>query len=185
MRALRWPSLVATSLCLIGCLGDPVGPVGTLVVRRLSPIDSLLVGAPGRPLPTAITFQAVDGDGRPVAGAAAVWTISGANGRLDQATGVTDSRGELSAIWVLGTRAADAQGLTVEVAAGKHKATVSVPAVAKPVEVSSIAFTAHDTTVVKLGVATTLAVQATDPFGNKFVPSGTRFVSLDSSLCSI
>jgi hypothetical protein len=111
--------------------------------------------------------------------------VSGTNGRVEQAPAVTDSRGELSATWVLGTRAADAQGLTVQVSTGKHKATISVPAVAKPVEVSSIAFSAHDTAVVKLGVATPLAVQATDPFGNKFVPSGTRFVSLDTSLCSV
>ena len=64
MRALRWPSLAGSLLCLIGCLGDPVGPAGTLVLRRLAPLDSVLVGAPGRPLPTAITFQVVDGDGR-------------------------------------------------------------------------------------------------------------------------
>src|SRR6267154_5910887 len=130
MRALRWPALAATLVCLIGCLGDPVGPGGTLVVRRLSPVDSVLVGAPGRPLPTAITFQAVDGDGRPVPGAAVVWTVAGTNGRLNQAPGVTDSRGQLSVVWVLGTRAADVQALTAQVATPKHKATLTVPAIA-------------------------------------------------------
>ena len=29
MRPLRWPILAASLLCLIGCLGDPVGPAGT------------------------------------------------------------------------------------------------------------------------------------------------------------
>ncbi|PYO45111.1 MAG: hypothetical protein DMD33_00570, partial [Gemmatimonadetes bacterium] len=96
-----------------------------------------------------------------------------------------DSRGEVSALWVLGTRAADAQSLTVSVTAGNHKATLAVPAIAKPVEISTIAFKAQDTTLVKLGVPTAMAVEATDPFGNKFVPSGTRFVSLDTSLCAI
>src|SRR5438132_13886966 len=120
MRALRWPSLAASLSCLIGCLGDPVGPAGTLVVRRLAPLDSVLVGAPGRPLSTAITFEAVDGDGRPVPAATVRWTVAGTNGRVEQASGVSDSRGELSAMWVLGTRAADAQALTVDVAAGKH-----------------------------------------------------------------
>ncbi len=162
-----------------------MGPGGALVVRRVSPLDSAIVGAPGRPLPTAITFQAVDRDGRPVPGAAALWTVAGTNGRVEQAPAVTDSRGELSAVWVLGTRAAEAQGLTVQIAVGKHKATATVAAIAKPVEVSSIAFTAHDTTLVKLGVSTPMAVAATDPFGNKFVPTGTRFVSLDTSLCTI
>src|SRR5881394_1435840 len=183
MRALRWPSLVTTLLCLIGCLGDPVGPAGTLVLRRLAPLDSVLVGAPGRPLPTAITFQVVDGDGRPVPAAAVSWTLAGTNARVDGAPANTDSRGEVSAVWVLGTRAADLQSLTVHAAVERHTATLTVPAVAKPVEVSSVAFSTHDTTVVKLGAATPMTVEATDPFGNKFVPAGVRYVSLDTSLC--
>jgi hypothetical protein len=186
MRALRWPTLAATLVCLIGCLGDPVGPGGTLVLRRISPLDSVLVGAPGRPLPTPITFEAVDGENRPVRGAAVVWTVAGTNGRVDQAPGVTDARGQLSVVWVLGTRATDPQGLTAQVAVGNHKATLTVSAIAKPIEVSSIAFTGHDdTTMVKLGVATRMTAQATDPFGNKFVPAAMKFVSLDTSLCSV
>src|SRR3989454_12081774 len=102
MHALRWPTLVTTLLCLVGCLGDPVGPGGTLVVRRLSPLDSVLVGAPGRSLPTAITFQAVDGDGRPVPGAAVVWAVVGTNVRVGQAPARADSRGDLSAGCVMG-----------------------------------------------------------------------------------
>jgi len=186
MRALRWLTLATTLVCLNGCLGDPVGPGGTLLVRRISPLDSVLVGAPGRPLPTAITFEAVDGENRPVRGAAVVWTVAGTDGRVDQAPGVTDARGQFSVVWVLGTRATDAQGLTAQVAVGNHKATLTVTAVAKPIEVSSIAFASHtDTTMVKLGVATRMPAQATDPFGNKFVPATMKFVSLDTSLCSV
>jgi len=185
MRPLRWPSLAASLLCLIGCLGDPVGPAGTLVVRRLAPLDSVLVGAPGRALPTAVTFQVVDGDGRPVPAAAVSWTLAGTNARVDDAPASTDSRGEVSAVWVLGTRAADAQTLTVQASVERHTSTLTVPAVAKPVEVSAVAFSSHDTALVKLGVATVLRVEATDPFGNKFVPSGVRYVSLDTSLCVV
>jgi hypothetical protein len=186
MRALRWPTLAATLVCLIGCLGDPVGPGGTLVLRRISPLDSVLVGAPGRPLPTAITFEAVDGENRPVRGAAVVWTVAGTNGRVDQASGVTDARGQFSVVWVLGTRATDPQGLTAQVAVGNQKATLTVSAIAKPIEVSSIAFTGHDdTTMVKLGVATRMTAEATDPFGNKFVPAVMKFGSLDTTLCSV
>ncbi len=185
MRALRWPSLAASLLCLIGCLGDPVGPAGVLVLRRLAPLDSVLVGAPGRPLPAAITFQVVDGDGRPVPVAAVSWTLTGTNARVDDAPANTDARGEVSAVWVLGTRAADVQSLTVQAAMERHTATLTIPAVAKAVEVSSLAFTTHDTTAVKLGVATALRVEATDPFGNKFVPARVRYVSLDTSLCAV
>src|SRR5437588_1841523 len=185
MRALRWPTLAASLSCLIGCLGDPVGPAGTLVVRRLAPLDSVLVGAPGRPLPTAITFRVLDGAGRPLPAAAVSWTIAGTNARVDGAPANTDARGEVSAVWVLGTRAAEAQSLTLQAAVERHTATVTVPAVAKPIEVSSVAFSTRDTTVVKLGVATALGVEATDPFGNKFVPAGVRYVSLDTSLCVV
>src|SRR5207302_11097205 len=96
MRALRWSSLAASLLCLIGCLGDPVGPAGTLVLRRLAPLDSVLVGAPGRPFPTAITFQVVDGDGRPVPAAAVSWTLAGTDARLAGAPANSDAHGELS-----------------------------------------------------------------------------------------
>src|SRR2546425_7143291 len=185
MRALRWPTLVTTLLCLVGCLGDPVGPGGTLVVRRLSPLDSVLVGAPGRVLPAPITFQVVDGDGRPVPEAVLTWIVAGTDGRVDHAPGSTGSRGEASVLWQLGTKASEDQGLTAQAAVGKHHAVAKVGAIAKPVEVSSIAFAVRDTALVKLGVATPMAVQATDPFGNKFVPSGTRFASLDTSLCLI
>ena len=184
MRPLRWPTLVGTLLCLIGCLGDPVGPGSVLVVRRLSPVDSILVGAPGRPLPMPITFQAVDGAGRPVPGASVQWTVVGTNGRVEQSSNVTDATGLLSAVWVLGTRASDPQGLSVRVAAGNHEAVATLRATAKPVEASSIAFR-QDTTTVKLGVATVIQVQATDPFGNHFIPREMRFVSLDTVLCTV
>src|SRR5207237_10907975 len=169
MRPMRWPTLVGTLLCLIGCLGDPVGPGGVLVVRRLSPADSVLVGAPGRPLPIPIAFQAVDGAGRPVPAAAVKWTVVGTNGRVEQSSGATDAAGLLSAVWVLGTRATDAQGLGGRIEAGNHARGAAPPAIAKPVEVSSIVFR-QDTTTVKLGVATGLTVQATDPCGNEFPP---------------
>ncbi len=161
-----------------------MGPGGVLVVRRLSPVDSVLVGAPGRPLPTPIKFQAVDGSGRPVPAASVQWTVVGTNGHVEQSSSVTDVRGQLSAVWVLGTRASDAQGLSVRVATGNREAVATLTATAKPVEVSSVAFR-QDTTTVKLGVAAVVQVQATDPFGNTFVPRGMRFVSLDTTLCTV
>src|SRR2546430_2859882 len=184
MRPLRWPIMVGSLLCLIGCLGDPVGPGGVLVVRRLSPADSVLVGAPGRPLPIPITFQAVDGAGRPVPAASVQWAVVGTNGRVEQAANVTNVSGHCSAIWVLGTRASDAQGLSVRVATGNREAVATLTATARPAEVSSIAFR-QDTTTVKLGVATVVQVQATDPFGNIFVPRGMRFVSVDTTLYTV
>src|SRR3990172_4751815 len=103
MRAVRWPIQITTLVCLIGCLGDPAGPGGVLVVRRLGTADdSVLVGAPGRPL-APIAFQAVDGEGQAIIGAAVRWAVAGANARVEQAAGATDSRGQFTAVSVLGT----------------------------------------------------------------------------------
>src|SRR5436190_9229256 len=184
MRPVRWPVLVGTLSCLIGCLGDPVGPGGVLVVRRLSPVDSLVVGAPGRPLSAPVSFQVVDGDGRPVPGAVVRWTVTGTDARFEQASGATDANGQLGAVWVLGTRASDAQALSVRVETRKHAGAATLGAIAKPVEVSSIVLR-DDTTTVKLGVPTALAVHAIDPFGNQFVPAALRFTSLDTTLFTV
>src|SRR2546430_6509088 len=147
MRPMRWPTTVGSLLCLIGCLGDPVGPGGVLVVRRLSRVDSILVGAPGSPLPITIAFQAVDGNGRPVPAAAVEWTVVGTNARVEESSGVTNAAGLLSAVWVLGTRATEAQGLGVRVEAGKQKAADTLSANDKPGEGGAHPFPRDHTTV--------------------------------------
>lgn len=185
MRSLRSTGLVGALLCLLGCLGDPAGPGRTLLLRRLSPLDSVLVGAPGRPLPTPIVYQVLDADGQPVPGAVVEWNVSGTNGRVDSAAVVADAAGRLSALWVLGTVASDPQRLTLRVQDGRHAVSDTVFATAKPVEVKSVEFPGADTVLMQLGVGTQMTAQATDPFGNRFVPDGIRFVSLDTSLISI
>ncbi len=57
-------------------------------------------------------------------------------------------------------------------------------AVAKPVEVASISFR-DETTTVKVGVSNLLAVQATDPFGNRFNPPTAKFTSLDTAFLTV
>src|SRR5439155_12995465 len=184
MRAVLRPVLVDTVLLLASCLGDPVGPGGLLVIRRFpAEVDSVLVGAPGRPLAEPVMFQAVDGDGRPIPGAAVRWTVVGANGRVEQAAGTTDAEGRFGAVWVLGTRASEQQQLTARVEAGKHAGVTTLTATAKPVEVASVSFR-DETTTVKLGVPTSLAIQATDPFGNRFTPPAS-FTSLDTAVFTV
>src|SRR5438876_12276552 len=184
MRAVLRPGLVATVLLLASCLGDPVGPGGLLVVRRFpADVDSVLVGAPGRPLSEPVTFQAVDGDGRPIPGAAVRWTVVGTNGRVEQAAGTSDAEGRFGAVWVLGTRASEQQQLTARVDAGKHTGVTTLAATAKPVEVAAVSFR-DETTTVKVGVPTLLPIQATDPFGNRFTPPAS-FTALDTTFLGV
>jgi len=172
-------------LCFMGCLGDPVGPAGTLILRRVSPLDSVLIGAPGRALLTPITFQALDGSGQPVAGAVVSWTALGTNAKVVEATTRTDATGQISAQWMLGTVASEKQTLAVRIQIDRRVAADTMEATATPSEISSIGVGQGDTATVKLGVATLLVPQATDPFGNHFVPAAVRFVSLDTTLCTI
>jgi hypothetical protein len=187
MRPLRCrcSSLAASLVCLIGCLGDTVGLGGTLILKRLSPPDSILMGAPGRPLATPITFQAVDGEGHPVSGADVSWTAIGSKSRVAHAMATTDARGQVSAKWVLGTVASEEQALAVRVRVAEHVASDTVEATARPIEVGSISLGDGDTIAIKLGVTTNLTVRVTDPFGNSFVPVGIQFAAMDSTYCTV
>jgi len=167
---------------IAACLGDPLGPGDTVTVRRVGDgPDSALIGAPGRPLPAPVTFEAIDGAGRPVAGASVQWTTFGENGRVEQASTVTAPNGRVQAIWILGTHATEEQRLTATVRVGRHEASASLVAVANPVEISSVSFR-DETTTVKLGIEMRLAIDASDPFGNRFVPKALTFSASDTTL---
>lgn len=185
MHWLRWTSLVGTLSCLLGCLGDPAGLSRTLLLQRLSPLDSVLVGAPGRALSTPIVFQVLDAGGQPIPPAVVEWSVSGTNGRVESAAVMSDAAGRIRAVWVLGTVASDPQTLTLRVQDGRHAVSDTVSATAKPVEVKSVEFRDADTVLVQLGIGLQITAQATDPFGNQFVPGSIRYVSLDTSLISI
>src|SRR5207302_1464251 len=127
---MKRPIFAATlSLVLAACLGDPVGPKGMLVVARVGAPDSLLSGAPGRPLPP-VAFRLIDGDGRAIPGATVRWTVTGGNGHVDQADQLTAADGSFSVAWLLGTKAGVPQRVEAVVQAGSHRATASVAAVA-------------------------------------------------------
>ncbi len=108
--------------------------------------------------------------------------ITGGNGTLLQTDNTSGPDGTLKAQWVLGTRASDVQRLQVDVhLGGGHAPVAQVTAAAVPVEVATLTLRA-ETTEVRLGAIAQLQAQATDPFGNHFVPKDLRFVSLDTTL---
>jgi hypothetical protein len=170
---------------LSACEENPAGAGGVVLLRRLGGAqDSVLVGAPGRPLAQPVAFQVLDGNGAPIARAAARWTVLAGDGSVEGGMGVSDPQGRIEAGWVLGTVAADTQRLVVEVQGGAHTAAVTVTAVAVPVEISAMACRS-ETTLIKLGVPAPVVIDATDPFGNHFVPRTLGFVSLDTALAAV
>jgi len=170
--------LLSTASCR-----DAVGPGGVFIIQRLtSPLDSVLVGAPGRSLSEPIQFQALDGDGNPVAGAAVEWSVMG--GHVEHPATTTDQQGRFSIEWVLGTRAADREELTVTVQSGGHRAMDAVIAIPKATEVVQLAF-GTDTNTIEVGQPTAIVFRATDPFGNTFTPAAVQLTCSDPAICRV
>lgn len=175
-------SLVALG---IACHGDTMGPQGPILLQILPARDSVLRGAPGQLLAQPVTFRALDAATmQPIAGAEVVWTVTGTGGRLDHPVAVTGSDGAFSAAWVLGTRAYETQRLRADVSQAGRTAFVLVRAVAVPVQVAALRLVS-DTTPVLVGTARVMQAYATDPYGNRFVPKGLRYASLDTNIVTV
>jgi hypothetical protein len=173
------------ALLLVGCLSDPLGPSGGVVITAADfRSDSVLAGAPGRALGAPIQLRALDAQGHPVAGAEVHWTVSGDGASVSGTTAWTDAEGRLSAVWTLGVRATQAQQLTAEVRAGRHRAALTLTAAAIPSQVAVVSL-ARDTIVVRLGATAEPQVVAADSFGNAFVAQGVTLQTLDSSVAVV
>ena len=178
-----WASLALGSA--FACKGDLVGPPRALLLQAVQPVaGAALSGAPGRPLPQPVTFRALDDADQPVAGAAVHWTVTGYGSRVDSAAAVTGADGSFQAVWVLGSRASEIQRLKVDVSLSGRATFAELQAAAVPVEVASIKV-APETTAVFLSAPRVLRAIATDPFGNRFVPTGVRFASPDTALITV
>ncbi len=172
--------VVLALFLMAACLSDPVGPRGVFLQSLTVSNDSTLLGTPGLPLPKALRFRAVDADGRAVPAERVEWALEGTGAHLLSADSVTGSDGTFQAIWVLGTNASEPQRLNTAVHVGSHVANLITNAVAKPVVVSQVHFTAESLTV-KLGVPTLVRATATDPYGNVFTPASLKFLSTDTA----
>jgi hypothetical protein len=162
-----------------------MGPQGPIVVQLLPARDSVLRGAPGQLLAQPVKFRALDAATlQPIAGAEVVWTVTGTNGRVDQPVAATGSDGSFTAQWVLGTRAYETQRLRADVSLSGRTAFAQVRAVAVPSQVVALKLVT-DTTPVLAGTARALQAYATDPYGNRFVPQGLRYASLDTSVVTV
>lgn len=176
---------LALGMAVAGCLEDPLGLRGTIVVERVGdPSDSVLAGAPGRPLAQPVAFRVRESAGRPLPNVSVRWSILAGDGWLEHADQATGSDGIVRADWVLGRRAGPGQLLAAEVRLGSQVAQAQVAAVATAQEVASLELLA-DTTPVRVAVPESLHAQAADPFGNRFVPTGLKFQSLDTTLAIV
>src|SRR5437879_7142376 len=186
----RWPvrhralSLLLAGAISAACLGDPVGS-GSLVLVSSLQVDSVILGHPGEALPQLVRIRAVGSGGEPIPAARVQWTTSGAGAQINESSTQTDPNGYASAIWVLGTRAADSQALEVRVSIGSHSADAKYRASAVPYVVAHVSILPAGVQTLRLGDTLRCSLQAEDPFGNKFTPPHPQFVSTDTTLLKV
>ena len=175
-RSGGWLAATLAGLVLASACGDPVHPLPLVIESQGLASDTVLVGTPGRG--TRVALWVVDLKGDPVAGAAVRWSVVGSQARVDSASPFTAADGAVTAFWVMGTRASEAQELDVGVTGGSRSASERLHAVLVPSEVASLDVTPASLTV-RLGVRTALQVRAVDPYGNTVAQPRFAFSSLD------
>jgi hypothetical protein len=178
-------AVLAAAAAVGACLGDPVG-VGSLVLVPDIGTDSAITGHPGEAFPQAIRIRAVGTNGGAgIAAARVEWIPSGVGARVQAASPQTDAGGYASAEWVLGTKAAERQGLRVRVSYGSHSAEVAYRATAVPYVVNAVHIKTSGPDTLRLGDSLRCHLEAVDPFGNVFPAPSPRFTSLDTTTIRI
>src|SRR2546423_3353312 len=90
-----------------------MGPGVLLIVPLGAKPDTVWVGAPGEPLPAGVALRVKDSHGDFVSGASITWEPIGRGAHVLAASGRTDRQGLATAVWQLGTAAAEEQQLRV------------------------------------------------------------------------
>src|SRR5437899_7344797 len=152
-RPAPWTILVVT---VAACFDDPLGPGMMTVSLAGGNPDSVWTGAPADAVPP-IRIKIKDAEGHAVRGATILWDTFGKQSRLANASAQSNSAGEASAVWLLGTDAAEEQRLQVTVHAARQEAQLVLRARAVPNVVSGLRVTGDTAPVLRVG--DTLAVQ--------------------------
>lgn len=130
-----WPLLLA-GVALSACgEGETVAPpeTGPASIVVLTGADQR--GVPARPTAEEITVRVLDGEGRPVAGAAVAFEPEPGHGSADPASAVADAGGEAGTIWTLG---ATPGPLNLTVSAGSASATIRAEAIDLDAELDAL-----------------------------------------------
>lgn len=110
--------LRASLLCALlagaaACDDDPTGSGPPAAVTLASGGDQ--AGPAGQPLASPVVIRVTDDDGDPVRGVEVRFVVTAGGGGVDPGVDSTDAQGQASALWRLGTAAADSQRLQVRV----------------------------------------------------------------------
>jgi hypothetical protein len=182
LRSFFHITKIAMMLIVIdSCLGDPAGPGALVVGVDGASVDTVWNGAPGEVLPGTIRLSVRDLSDRPIPAAQLTWEVVGRDGQLLSAASQSDAAGNASAVWQLGTDAAEEQRLHVVVQTSNHQRDFEIRARAVPHIVAQVRAVIDTPAVVRLGDMLAVAVNAIDPYGNVFPAPDVEFTVTDTS----
>jgi hypothetical protein len=177
----RWCSFVVLASA-VACSGDGGTGPSNNPPARLDAVTDLARSAPvGGIVPGGIVVKVTDASGRPVQNAAVAFAVTLGNGSTSPRVAMTDSKGQATAVWTLGTIlgqnevTATVTGVTTQI---KFEAT------GMPGTVTSIALSPPSARLLPAVDTLRITAQALDAFGNATTPTPT-FQVRDPSLLSI
>ncbi len=177
---LRLPALFLTA-ALAGC-GDSspsdTGPTPTSVAAAAGDAQTATVG---QLLGTALAVVVTGSDGQPYQGAAVSWQVASGGGSISPASSQTDTQGQATAQWTLGT-GAGAQTATATVQ-GLQPVTFS--ATGTPGSAAQVVVTPGSATIDALQGTLQLDAELQDAFGNAIPGATFTWSSNDESVATV
>jgi hypothetical protein len=162
VRTLGRVAVPAAMLALAAChdSSDATAPATPTTLSVVS--GSAQTGTVGGALASPVVVQVQDQSGKPISGVTVTWTAS--SGATSSPESVSDSTGQVSTTWTLGTAAGSA--MLSASAAGVN--SVTVLATATPGAPASVAVVSGDAQSGAAGTALSaaLGVKVTDAYGN-------------------
>jgi len=180
-QSLRWCSFAAFSV-FAACGGDTGTGPSTNPPARLDALSDLSrSGGVGASVPGGIVVKVSDASGRPVQNATVAFAVTLGNGSTNPRVANTDSKGQASAVWTLGT------------IIGQNEVTATVTGVSTQIKfeatgtagvINSIAISPATARMLPNVDTIRVTAQSLDAFGNVTTPAPT-FQVRDPSLVSI
>lgn len=180
-HSIRWCSLIVLGV-LAACGGDGGTGPSTNPPARLDALTDLARSGPvGSAMPGGIVVKVTDASGRPVQNAAVALAVTLGNGSTTPRIATTDSKGQATATWTLGTIVGPNE---VTAAVTGVSTQIKFEAAGTPGEVSTIAISPPAARLLPSVDTMRLSARSLDAFGNVTMPVP-AFQVRDPSLLSI
>jgi adhesin/invasin len=160
--------LVLAALAAIGGCTDNTNSVAPLTATAVTTNAATngQIGVVGAALAQAVGVAVIDQNGAPLANATVTWAIESGGGSVASSTSTTDSNGNATVVWTLGS-VAGTDSLKASIASG---ASTFVTATATAGPAAQIQITSGNPQSVTAGTTTApLVVQVVDQFANPVV----------------